>query len=200
VVEEAALTLGTAFSRPEPSFEALPEVAVEAEDERRDDDVTVRGETGTGAIGPGFGDGVRPRTGGPGLGDDVPEGGLGVEGLLQDVKKSSSSGLAIGGGVSTPSMFIPSGNLTQPRSVHLSVQYHEDRRSETDFSASSLIRFCISSWYSTATRLEYFFLTSASLRSAELPCRVKKSVADAFPPTFIARSWLSCQLSNVVEL
>lgn len=29
---------------------------------------------------------------------------------------------------------------------------------------------------------------------------MKKSVAEAFPPTFMVRSWWSCQLSRLVEL
>lgn len=32
------------------------------------------------------------------------------------------------------------------------------------------------------------------------PWRVKNSVAEPLPPTFIVRSWLSCQLSRLVDL
>ena len=66
--------------------------------------------------------------------------------------------------------------------------------------ASSLARFASSSLYKSAIRLEYFFFVSESWRSAEPPCFVKNSLADAFPPTFIVLNWLSCQVSRFVDL
>lgn len=73
-------------------------------------------------------------------------------------------------------------------------------RNMTHRVASSFTRRMSSSLYSSATRLEYFFLTSESLSKEAPPCRVKNSVAEPLPPTFIVRSWTSCQLSRLVEL
>jgi hypothetical protein len=127
----AAATLGVEFNLAAPSFEDRPVDAVDVV-ERREDDVTVRGEMGTGAGSGGFGDGVRPTTGGASFGDDVPEdasGGLGVEGLLQDVKKSSSSGLIVSWADSTPSTTIPFGNLPpNPTRQYLAKEKKKDRQ------------------------------------------------------------------------
>lgn len=60
---------------------------------------------------------------------------------------------------------------------------------DTHLAISSFTRLANSSLYSSATRLEYLFLVSESDRSVDPPCFVKKSVADAFPPTFIVLSW-----------
>lgn len=85
--------------------------ATEPEVARRDEEVTVRGAAGVGAANATPGDGVRPITGGVCTGEGVPD-GLGVDGLLQDSKKSSSSGrVAADGDASTPSTAIPFGNL-----------------------------------------------------------------------------------------
>jgi hypothetical protein len=43
-------------------------------------------------------------------------------------------------------------------------------------------------------------LISESFSNDEPPCRVKKSVAEPLPPTFIVRSCESCQVSRLVEL
>ena len=94
-------------------------VAAEAEFERREEDVTVRGATATGADG-GAGAGsetVRPIDGGAvGFGGDEAGLALGA-GLSQDEKKSSSSAVAVGCAalieVSTPSTTMPFGNLDE---------------------------------------------------------------------------------------
>ena len=84
------LVLVVAFSREAPSRPTRAEDAFE-EEARREDELTVRGEgsgcEGTGGEGLAMrpGDGVLPRTGGVGAGDA----GLGVDGLLHEVKKSS---------------------------------------------------------------------------------------------------------------
>lgn len=41
---------------------------------------------------------------------------------------------------------------------------------------------------------------SESLKRDEPPCLVKNSVAEAFPPTFMVRSWASCHESRLVDL
>ncbi len=66
--------------------------------------------------------------------------------------------------------------------------------------ASSLTLFASSSLYSSAARLEYFFLVSESLSKADPPYLVKNSVAEALPPTFIVLSWFNGQLSKFVDL
>ena len=71
---------------------------------------------------------------------------------------------------------------------------------ETHFSVSSLTRFASSSLYISATRLVYLFFVSESFNKADPPFLLKKSLPDWFPPTFIVRSWESCQLSKVVDL
>jgi hypothetical protein len=113
-VDGVTVTDGAVFNLDAPNFEPRLEEVVDVEDERSDEEVTIRGATGTGATTPGFGEGVRPMMGGPGLGDEVPEDapeGLGVDGLLQEVKKSSSSTFAaVGAGSGLPTE-IPSGNL-----------------------------------------------------------------------------------------
>ena len=64
-----------------------------------------------------------------------------------------------------------------------------DRRfPRTHLVASSFTRFASSSLYSSAARLVYFFLVSESASRADPPCFVKKSEAEALPPTFIVRS------------
>lgn len=93
-----------------------PPPITEAEFERRDEDVTVRGAAAVGVDGEaGSGaEAVRPMDGGAaGFGGEA---GLGLgAGLSQDEKKSSSSAAAEVGAaaleVSTPSMTIPFGNL-----------------------------------------------------------------------------------------
>ena len=91
-------------------------VAAEAEFERREEDVTVRGATATGADGAGS-ETVRPIDGGAvGFGGDEAGLALGA-GLSQDEKKSSSSAAAVGCAadieVSTPSTTMPFGNLDE---------------------------------------------------------------------------------------
>ena len=71
---------------------------------------------------------------------------------------------------------------------------------EAHWATSSLTRRESSSLYSSATRLVYFLLISESFSNDEPPCRVKKSVAEPLPPTFIVRSCESCQVSRLVEL
>ena len=103
--------LAVEFSLEAPNFDARADVAEEVEEERRDEELTVRGEV-TGGTGTNPGEGVRPSTGGVRMGEDVPDGGLGVDGLLQDVKKSSASGPSAGAVCdSMPSTIIPLGNL-----------------------------------------------------------------------------------------
>ena len=75
-----------------------------------------------------------------------------------------------------------------------------NRCKEAHWATSSLTRRESSSLYSSATRLVYFFLISESFSNDAPPCRVKKSVAELLPPTFIVRSCESCQLSRLVEL
>lgn len=70
----------------------------------------------------------------------------------------------------------------------------------TYLKASSLTLLPNSSLYNSATREEYFFFVSESVNNDPAPCLVKNSVADAFPPIFMLRSWLSCQVSRFVEL
>ena len=172
VEEEVVLTPpGVEFNLDAPNFEVRTEDGAEAE-ERRDEEVTIRGDTGTGAMSAGFGDGVLPMIGGAGFGDDLPEDaaeGLGVDGLLQEVKKSSSSGLAVNSVGSMLSSLIPFGKLSRSRSGQNYIPLGKEAWLKTDLIASSLMRFWSSSRYSPATRLEYFFFTSESLRSEEPP-------------------------------
>jgi hypothetical protein len=188
----------------EVSARATP--AAEVVFERREEDVTVRGAATTGADGveAGGAETVRPMDGGA-AGFDGGEAGLAFgAGLSQEEKKSSSSAPAVGCGaadleVSTPSTTIPFGNLYgYARVVRLWVADHD--RNVAHRIASSFTRRTSSSLYSSATRLEYFFFTSESLSNEAPPCRVKNSVAEPLPPTFIVRSWISCQLSRLVEL
>jgi hypothetical protein len=69
-----------------------------------------------------------------------------------------------------------------------------------NWATSSLTRRASSSLYSSAARLVYFFFTSESFSNDAPPCRVKKSVAEALPPTFIVRNCATCQLSRLVDL
>lgn len=69
-----------------------------------------------------------------------------------------------------------------------------------NWATSSLTRRASSSLYSSATRLVYFFFVSESFSNDPPPCRVKKSVAEPLPPTFMVRSCVSCQLSRLVDL
>ena len=179
--------------------------AADAECERREEDVTVRGAAATGADGgeaEGGAEAVRPMDGGA-VGFGGGEAGLALgAGLSQVEKKSPSSAASEGCGVdlevSTPSTTIPFGNLWVRSRGELWPADHDC--SIAHLISSSLTRRMSSSLYSSATRLEYFFLTSESLSNEAPPCRVKKSVAEPLPPTFIVRSWMSCQLSRLVEL
>jgi hypothetical protein len=180
--------------REAPSLLVRPDTGVELE--RKEEEVMVRGAGETIEMVEEAAEVERPMLGG-GEGDDnagVP----GFEdGLFQDVKKSSSSS-ACDGGVGAASM--PS---TKMRSGYLHVGFSKCNiyyRFIIYLIASSLARFASSSLYSSATRLEYFFFVSESCRSPEPPCFVKNSFADAFPPTFIVRNWLSCQVSRFVDL
>jgi hypothetical protein len=71
---------------------------------------------------------------------------------------------------------------------------------ETDFEASCATRCASSARYISAAGEWYFFFVSESFTSARPACLEKKSVAEAFPPTFMVRSWPSCQVSRLVEL
>lgn len=184
VIEEAE-----EFKRDAPSLEAgFEDPSEEVEFERRDAELTVLGALPTLA--------ALPITGGDvGLDDAAGEGDLTV-GLSHDEKKSSSAFAAAGvPAESAPSTTTFSGDLGL-------LSYHDSGKAvgSTHLAVSSFTRRASSSLYSSATRLEYFFLQSESLRSAEPPCLLKKSVADALPPTFIVRSWFSCQLSRFVDL
>jgi hypothetical protein len=111
-VAELAPVLVLEVSLDAPNFPARTDDVVEDEAARRDDELTVRGAATGAATGIKPGDGVRPITGGVRAGVDAPDGGFGVDGLLQEVKKSSSAASsAVAVEVSTPSTTIPFGNL-----------------------------------------------------------------------------------------
>ena len=165
----------------------------------------MRGTAAAGAEGgpPGAGaEWGRPINGGPdGCGEAVSL-GFGEAGLSQDVKKSSSSAAVLAGAEAlealTPSTDMPPGNLRgRVRSISRSQLRCVMRR---NWAVSSLTRRASSSLYSSATRLVYFFFTSESFSNDVPPCRVKKSVAEALPPTFMVRSCESCQVSRFVDL
>ena len=189
--DEAALaTEGVEeFRREAPSLDAGRDATEVVELERREAELTVRG-----AAVPALAD--LPMTGG-GVGLEDVTGALGAAGLSQEEKKSSSSPPFVAGAEtgSAPSTTILSGCL-----YFLSHQGLGIQGVATHLATSSFTRRASSSLYNSATRLEYFFFVSESLSSAAPPCLVKNSVAEAFPPTFIVRSWLSCQLSRLVDL
>ena len=90
--------------------------------------------------------------------------------------------------------------VREPVGESMSILFVCKESGDAHRAASSFTRRASSSLYNSATRPEYFFFVSESPSKAEPPCLVKKSCADWFPPTFIMRSWLSCQLSRLVEL
>lgn len=184
--EDAPDALEEAPRRLAPNRAGLDAV-LEEEEERREAEVTVRGAGGVEAA----------RTGtmaGDGL-DEVA--GAFVSSLSQLSKKSSSAaslGFELVWMSVAPSTKMPLGNLRERMS------YIALHNTETYLTESSFTLFASSSLYSSAALLEYFFLVSESFSSTEPPCFVKKSVADAFPPTFIVLSWKSCQESRFVDL
>lgn len=137
----------------------------------------------------------RPITGGD-MGAEV-EVTFGEAGFSHEEKKSSSpcAVSALAGDASTPSTTTRAGKLRPAISLNFCLTVPK-----THLAISSLTRLASSSLYSSAARHEYFFLVSASVRRVAAPCRVKNSVADVLPPTFIVRSWFSCQLSRFVDL
>lgn len=188
VVEDVVVVELEDVRREAPSFVGLP--AAGEVFERKEDEEMVRGAEG--AVG------TRPTTGGVAAGVMAREPGLEV-GLSQDVKKSSSSAGAEGGGEvedSMPSTNMPCGYLR----TKLSKLFTLLGRKRTYRDASSATRLASSSLYVSAIRLEYFFLVSESPSKAEPPFFVKNSLALVFPPTFIVRSWPSCHVSRLVDL
>lgn len=151
-------------------------------------DVAVRETTGPVDAG-------RPITGGD-VGAEEEE-LFGVAGFSHEEKKSSSAWgtSAISGEASTPSTTTRVGNLNQEITLNFCSNFQT-----THMATSCFTRLASSSLYNSAARDEYFFLVSASVRRVAAPCRVKNSVADALPPTFIVRSWFNCQLSRFVDL
>jgi len=118
-------------------------------------------------------------------------------GLSHVSKKSSveAAGVFDARGVSSnPSIWIPCGFL--PSALL------EESQSIAHFCASASIRRASSSLYNPACRDVYLPLASEFCggNNACPPCFEKKSAIWPFPPTFIARSWVSDHESRLVDL